>query len=99
MPGAIETPLQEGSLKATSDLSDNTVLYKEQSKKFLKITKKFMGKPLKADKLAKKIYKITIKKRNKLSYKVHRNPGLVLLNLLPKRLQCGIIKCILKGGK
>ena len=32
MPGAIETPLQEGSLKATSDLSDKTVLYKKQSK-------------------------------------------------------------------
>ena len=95
MPGAIETPLQEGSLKATSDLSDKTVLYKNQSKKFLKITKKFMGKPLKAEKLAGKIYKITIKKRNKLTYKIHRNLGLVLLNLLPKRLQCMIIKKIL----
>lgn len=95
MPGAIETPLQEGSLKATSDLSDKTVLYKNQSKKFLKITKKFMGKPLKAEKLARKIYKITIKKRNKLTYKIHRNLGLVLLNLLPKRLQCMIIKKIL----
>ena len=95
MPGAIETPLQEGSLKATSDLSDKTVLYKKQSKKFLKITKKFMGKPLKAEKLARKIYKITIKKRNKLTYKIHRNLGLVLLNLLPKRLQCMIIKKIL----
>lgn len=95
MPGAIETPLQEGSLKATSDLSDKTVLYKKQSKKFLKITKKFMGKPLKAKKLARKIYKITIKKRNKLTYKIHRNLGLVLLNLLPKRLQCMIIKKIL----
>lgn len=95
MPGAIETPLQEGSLKATSDLSDKTVLYKKQSKKFLRITKKFMGKPLKAEKLARKIYKITIKKRNKLTYKIHRNLGLVLLNLLPKRLQCMIIKKIL----
>ena len=95
MPGAIETPLQEGSLKATSDLSDKTVLYKKESKKFLKITKKFMGKPLKREKLARKIYKITIKKRNKLTYKIHRNLGLVLLNLLPKRLQCMIIKKIL----
>ncbi len=95
MPGAIETPLQEGSLKATSDLSDKTVLYKKESKKFLKITKKFMGKPLKREKLARKIYKITIKKSNKLTYKIHRNLGLVLLNLLPKRLQCMIIKKIL----
>ena len=95
MPGAIETPLQGGSLEDTTKLSENTMLYKEQSKKFLKITKKFMGTPLKPEKLAKIIYKVTNKKRNKLTYKVHRNIGLVLLNILPKRLQCFIIKKIL----
>ena len=95
MPGAIETPLQGGSLEDTSKLSDNTVLYKEQSKKFLKITKKFMGVPLKPEKLAKVIYKVTIKRKNKLTYKVHRNIGLVLLSILPKRIQCAIIKKIL----
>lgn len=95
MPGAIETPLQMGSLDATSKLSENTVLYKEQSKKFLKITKKFMGSSVKPEKLAKKIFKVTTKKRNKLTYKIHRNIGLVLLNILPKRLQCAIIKWIL----
>ena len=96
MPGAIETPLQGGSLSDTAELSEKTLLYKNQSKKFLKITKKFMGTPLKPEKLAKVIYKVTIKKKNKLTYKIHRNKGLVLLNLLPKRWQCAIIKKILK---
>lgn len=95
LPGAIETPLQNGSLEATENLAKNTTLYKDESKKFVKITKKFMGKPLKPVKVAKLIVRVTNKRRNKLTYKIHRNLGLVLLNLLPKRLQCYIIKKIL----
>lgn len=95
IPGAIETPLQNGSINDTEKLANNTNLYKNESKKFVKITKKFMGTPLKPMKVAKLIVKVTIKKRNKLSYKIHRNIGLLLLNVLPKRLQCYIIKKIL----
>lgn len=95
LPGAINTALSQNSLIYTKELSDKTILYKKQSKKFLKITKKFMGKPLPAYKLSKLIFKATTTKRPKLSYKIHHNLGLVLLNLLPKRLQCFIIKQIL----
>lgn len=95
-PGAIETPLSTNSITDTADLSSRTNLYKNQSRKFVQITKKFMGKPLKPEKIAKVIYQATYKKRPKLSYKIHRNPGLILLNLLPRRLQCFIIKAILK---
>ncbi len=95
IPGAIETPLQNGSINDTQKLANDTNLYKNESKKFVKITKKFMGTPLKPMKVAKLIVKVTIKKRNKLSYKIHRNIGLLLLNVLPKRLQCYIIKKIL----
>lgn len=95
-PGAVETPLSDGSLKGTEELANNTVLYKKQASKFLGIVKKFMGKPIKAEKLAKLIYKASIKKRPKLIYKKHRNIGLVLLSILPKRMQCWIIKLLLK---
>lgn len=95
LPGAIETPLQSGSLDDTHHLSQTTQLYKKEATKFVKITKKFMGTPLKPIKLAKLIYKVTNKKRLKIRYKIHHNIGLVLLNILPKRLQCYIIKKIL----
>lgn len=95
-PGAIETPLSKNSLVDTKDLSIKTKLYKKQSHKFLGITKKFMGTPLKPIKVAKLIYKSIASKNPKIIYKIHRNPGLVLLGLLPKRLQCFIIKLILK---
>jgi short-subunit dehydrogenase len=94
-PGAIETNLSSGSLVDTEELSHNTILYKKQATKFVSITKKFMGKPLKPERLGKLIYKIANKKNPKISYKIHQNIGLVLLNLLPKRLQCFIIKFIL----
>lgn len=96
LPGAIETPLSKGSIDDTKCLADSTNLYKKESSKFVTITKKFMGKPLSPNKLAKKIFKVTLKKKTRLRYKIHHNFGLVLLSILPKRLQCYLIKLILK---
>ena len=95
-PGAIKTPLCSGSLTDAERLANETELYKNQAHKFLGITKKFMGTPMAPERLSKIIYKATVKKRPKLIYQKHRNPGLVLLNLLPKRVQCFVIKTILK---
>jgi len=95
-PGSIETPLSKGSLTGTKDLVENTTLYKNESKHFLNLVTKFMGKPLAPVKLAKLIYKVTLKNHPKYIYHKHRSLGLVLLNMLPKRLQCGIIKLLLK---
>ncbi len=97
-PGAIKTPLCDGSLTATEALASSTELYKNQASRFLGLTKKFMGKPMEPKRLSKLIYKATVKKRPRLVYKKHRNFGLVMLNLLPKRLQCAIIKLLLNRG-
>ncbi len=94
-PGAIETPLAKGSLDATAALADTTELYKRQAKHFLSITKRFMGTPMKPEALAKVIVKATLAKRPRLVYSKHRSPGLLLLNLLPKRWQCAAIKILL----
>ena len=94
-PGAVETPLSCDSMKATQNLADTTVLYKKQAKNFAGLAARFMGTPIKPDVLAALIYKTTTVNKPKLIYKKHRNIGLVLLNILPKRLQCFIIKTIL----
>lgn len=94
-PGAVETPLSSGSVKATADLAENTVLYKKQAKNFSGIAAKFMGTPIAPRKLAALIYKATTAKFPKLIYQKHRNLGLVLLNMLPKRWQCAVIKLLL----
>ena len=94
-PGAIETPLARGSLDATAALAENTELYKRQAKHFLSITKRFMGTPMPPEKMAKTVVRAVLSPRPRLIYSKHRNPGLVLLSLLPKRLQCAIIKALL----
>ena len=94
-PGAIETPLQSGALTATAALAEGTELYKKQAKHFLIITKKFMGKPLSPDRMAKVICRAALAKHPRLVYSKHRSPGLILLGILPKRLQCFVIRLLL----
>ena len=95
-PGAIKTPLANSSLEGTKILASQTKLYKKQSHKFYNIVKNFMGVPIDPSKIGKLIYKASITKHPKLIYKKHSNLGLILLNILPKRLQCSIIKTLLK---
>jgi len=97
-PGAVETPLCSGSVKATADLAETTILYQKQAKSFSGLAAKFMGKPIKAEKLAELLYKAATARHPKRIYQKHRNPGLVLLNILPKGWQCGIIKFLLNLG-
>lgn len=95
-PGAFNTNLSRGSLVATKKLVEETKLYNKQSNKFLKLVQTFMGKPKNPKKLAKFVYKISNKKRPRYIYTKNRNLGLFLLNMLPKKLQCFIIKQLLK---
>ena len=95
-PGAVETNLSTESMKATQELADTTVLYRKQARNFAGLAAKFMGKPIKADALASLIYKATTAKHPKLIYKKHQNIGLILLNALPKRTQCAVIKWLLR---
>ena len=95
-PGSIETKLSANSIPDTEKLANETILYKKEGRKFANIVKKFIGKPLPVKKLANKIYKVSSKKNPKYIYKIHRSAGLVLLNMLPKRVQCFIIKSLLQ---
>ena len=95
-PGSTETPLARGSATATSRLAEETVLYHTQARHFSEIVQKFTGTPISPEALAKLIYKAATVKRPRLAYAKHRNAGLVLLNMLPKRIQCAIIKGLLK---
>ena len=95
-PGAVETGLSAASMKATQKLADTTVLYSNHARNFAGLAAKFMGKPIKPQALAALIYKATTAKRPKLIYRKHQNIGLVLLNALPKRSQCAVIKLLLR---
>ena len=95
-PGAFNTALSQGSLTLTKELSEKTTLYKKQSDKFYNLVKRFMGKPLNPIKIAPLYFKALTAKRPKYIYKKHTNPLLKLLNILPKKMQCAIVKSLLK---
>lgn len=94
-PGAVKTPLADGSVKATAALAERTRLYQKGAKRFSSIASKFMGTPIEPKALASLVYKAATSRRPRLVYKKHQNAGLVLLNILPLRLQCAIIKLLL----
>ncbi len=95
-PGAVETPLSKSSAVSTQKLCEETKLYKAESKNFCKIVEKFTGTPMKAEKFAHFAYKVAMKKHPKYVYAKHRNVGLILLGVLPKRLQCAVVKWLVK---
>ena len=97
-PGAVETPLADGSVRATAALAERTVLYRGQASRFSRIASRFMGTPIKAEKLADLIYRASTCRRPRAVYSKHRNAGLVLLSLLPLRLQCLVIRLLLGKG-
>lgn len=94
-PGAVKTPLAVGSVEATQNLAETTKLYKKQAGRFVGLAARFMGKPIAPEAVAKLLYKAATVKHPILTYKKHHNLGLVLLNLLPKRWQCALIKGLL----
>lgn len=96
LPGSTDTPLARNTDAATLALVNSTDLYKQESKHFCKLVNDFKGKPTTPDKIAATVYKAATKKHPRLSYAKHRSIGLVLLNMLPKRLQLFIIKMLLK---
>ena len=95
-PGAIETPLARESINATEALAESTKLYSKGASKFSGIAKRFMGTPIAPERIASVIARALTKKSPRPTYSKHRNPGLVLLGILPIGLQCRIIKMLLK---
>lgn len=95
-PGAVMTPLAASSAPSTERLAEKTVLYKKESKHFASLVQRFTGTPIQPEKIASVLYRAVTVKHPKIAYSKNRNPGLVLLNILPKRMQCAIIRMLLK---
>ena len=94
-PGAVSTTLLDVSTTRIERFTNETKLYKYNASRFKKITDKVESKKISPIKIANLAYKIVNKKKPRYVYKINRNPLLLLLNALPKRLQNYIIKKIL----
>ncbi len=94
--GAVNTGMLGVSTDALDRFCENTQLYTCNAARFKKIVDKVESRNITPKKLAHKAVKILQKKTPAFAYHINRNPLLLLLNALPKRLQLFAIKLILK---
>lgn len=95
-PGAVKTGLLNDSTSALDKFCNETTVYTCNATRFKNIVNKVESRNLPPQKIAKKVLKIIVKKHPKQVYSINRNPLLLILSALPRRLQTYIIKRILK---
>ena len=94
--GAVSTDMLGVSTAALDRFCKNTKLYTCNADRFKKIVEGVEARSIPPQRLAKKAISLLEAKRPPFARSINRNPLLVLLSILPKRLQLFIIKAILK---
>lgn len=97
--GAVDTGMLGVSTTALDRFCDSTELYSCNARRFKKIVDSVESRCIKPEKLALKVSKILSKSKPKFAYCINRNPLLLLLDLLPRRMQLFIIRLILRSPK
>lgn len=94
--GAVKTDMLGASTTALDRFCYKTELYTCNAERFKRIVDKVEARHIPPQTIAEKAYGIITKKSPAFAYSINRNPLLLLLNLLPKRLQLWAIKMVLK---
>lgn len=94
--GAVDTGMLGVSTAALDRFCKETRLYSCNAARFKGVVDSVEARHIPPEKVAKKSLRIIEKRRPRFSYHINRNPLLLLLNFLPKRLQLWIIKKILR---
>lgn len=94
--GAVETGMLGASTAALDRFCEKTELYTCNADRFKRIVERVEARCVPPEKIAKKVAGILNKRTPAFVYSINRNPLLLLLNILPKRLQLFAIKLVLK---
>ena len=94
--GAVQTDMLGVSTDALERFCHSTQLYSCNAERFQRIVGRVEARCVPPTVIADKCVRILSKRRPSFAYSVNRNPLLLLLNMLPKRLQLGAIRMILK---
>ena len=94
--GAVHTDMLGVSTAALDRFCEKTSLYTCNADRFQRIVNRVEARHIPPEKIAQKVQRILAKKSPAFAYAINRNPLLLLLNLLPKRLQLWAIKLVLK---
>ena len=94
--GAVDTGMLGASTDALDRFCEKTRLYSCNAKKFKGIVERVEARCIPPKKIAKKVQAILEKRSPSFAYSVNRNPLLLLLNILPRRIQLFAIRQVLK---
>ncbi len=94
--GAVDTGMLDVSVTALERFCNKTDIYQCNAEKFKKVVDSVESRKISPKKIAKKAESILDKKNPSFVYSLNRNPLLLILNALPKRFQCYVIRKILK---
>ncbi len=94
--GAVDTGMLGVSTSALERFCERTELYSCNAERFRKIVDRVEARCIQPERIAKKVASILKRKKPAFAYSINRNPLLLLLNVLPKRLQLWVIKLILR---
>ena len=94
--GAVKTTMLGVSTDELEKFCGKTKLYSYNAVRFRNIVDSVEAKSIAPEKMAEKTLKILESKNPAFAYSINRNPLLRLLNMLPKRLQCFVIRQVLK---
>ena len=95
--GAVATDMLGASTSALDRFCQTTALYSCNAKRFKQIVDSVEAKSVAPSRIAEKVSRILHKRKPRFAYSINRNPMLLLLNLMPKRIQLWIIKQVLKN--
>lgn len=94
--GAVDTGMLGASTDALDRFCNSTRIYTCNAEKFKDIVNKVEARCVKPSVIADKVFAIISARKPKFAYAVNRNPLLLLLNMLPQRLQLYVIGRILR---
>lgn len=95
-PGAVATDMLGVSTRQLDAFCENTRLYSCNAKRFKAIVEAVEARNIPPEKIAQKVLKILRVRHPHYVYSLNRNPLLLLMHLLPKRMQTLVIGLILK---
>ena len=94
--GAVETGMLGASTAALDRFCEKTALYTCNAERFQRIVNRVEARCVPPEKIAGKAVRILSKRTPAFAYSINRNPLLLLLNVLPKRMQLWAIRLILR---
>ena len=98
-PGAVDTGLLDVSTARLTAFCANTAHYAPNAAQFRRIVDRVEARKVPPERVAELVLRVLTVSSPRPVYALNRNPLLLLMNALPTRLQCGIIRQILKTPK